>query len=286
MVRSNTRYRLPGRLRRDAAKVLLIGIVLMALPQLVAHPVISEAMAPLGLVGGILAVLGAVVLRVAPRTPADVRSVPEDGEPTVALSRLPLSHMESTNMEGTSEPDARDTGLADPDDQPKPFEWSHALFDRIDPRRFGALVEAVYRQAGFETRAARHGADDLVWLHAPRARQGPVGVARSSANPERVGIDRVRELVDLMASHGVRRGHFIGSAGFTPEAEAFGSEHGVHLLDGSGLLALVERRSHRQQAELFELLELATVREPAAALRAADALRQSGQRAPREAVMA
>jgi restriction system protein len=265
-------------LRRDAAKVFLIGVVLLALPPIVGHPVLAEAMAPLGHVGAVLAACAAVVLRLAPRAPAASRPAPQDGEPTVALMRSTLP-----DAQDTSDPDPRESDPAGTALQPKATEWSDALLARIDPQGFGALVEAVYRQAGFETRAARLGADDLVWLHAPRAQQGPVGVARSSPHPGRVGIDRVRELADLMAAHGVRRGHIIGLAGFTPEAGAFGRGHGIHLLDGSALLALIGRRTPQQQAEL---LELATARRSDTTVLATEAPRRSAQQPQREAALA
>jgi restriction system protein len=114
-------------------------------------------------------------------------------------------------------------------------------------------VEAVYRQAGFETRAQSHGADGGVdiWLHAPQAPEKPVGVVQCKHHRKPIGVDKMRELRGVMAAHGVPRGQFFSTAGFTHDAEAFASANGINLLDGSALLNLIGRRTAKQQAELL-----------------------------------
>ncbi len=86
-------------------------------------------------------------------------------------------------VEPTLEPSAR---IADsPDAAPAPAHerltrWSPEVFAAIEWRRFEAVVEALFAQAGFETRAQTHGADGGVdvWLHSRHAGGAPVGVVQ------------------------------------------------------------------------------------------------------------
>nr|WP_246434823.1 restriction endonuclease [Quisquiliibacterium transsilvanicum] len=136
---------------------------------------------------------------------------------------------------------------------PRPTYWSTAVLDVIEWRRLEALVEALYRQVGFETRAQSHGADGGVdvWLHARQAPEKPLGVVQCKHHRKPVGVDKVPELRGVMAAHGVGRGQFFSTAGFTPDAEAFARTNGINTLDGAGLLKLIQRRTAQQQAELL-----------------------------------
>lgn len=129
------------------------------------------------------------------------------------------------------------------------------MLDVIEWRCLEALVEALFRQAGFHTRVQSHGADGGVdvWLHSARAPQTAVGVVQCKHHRRPVGVDKVRELRGVMAAHGVGRGQFISTAGFTPDAQAFGRANGINLLDGLALLDLIGRRTSGQQAELLEV---------------------------------
>ncbi len=57
--------------------------------------------------------------------------------------------------------------------------WSPEVFAAIEWRRFEAVCEALFTQAGFETRAQSHGPDGGVdiWLHSRNA-AGPVAVVQ------------------------------------------------------------------------------------------------------------
>ena len=55
---------------------------------------------------------------------------------------------------------------------PAPASWSPAVFAAIEWRRFEAVCETLFAQAGFQTRSQSHGADGGVdiWLHSPTRR--------------------------------------------------------------------------------------------------------------------
>lgn len=141
----------------------------------------------------------------------------------------------------------------------RPTAWSAEVLAQIEWRRFEALVEALFAQAGFQTRAQPHGADGGVdiWLHSRHQPERPASLVQCKhwqARP--VGVDKVRELRGVMAAHGVARGQFVTTSRFTPDAQAFAAGNGIRLLDGPGLLALIaERTPGQQQALLAVALE-------------------------------
>jgi restriction system protein len=141
--------------------------------------------------------------------------------------------------------------------QQPPTEWSKVVFDTIEWRRFEAVVEALFGQAGFITKAQRHGPDGGVdvWLFSKHQPDGsPVSLVQCKHwHGKRVGVDNVRELRGVMAAHNVGRGQFATTSEFTSEAELFAKENGINLLNLRGLLSLISQRTADQQAELLQV---------------------------------
>jgi len=132
-------------------------------------------------------------------------------------------------------------------------EWSLAVFQAIEWRRFEAVCEALFAQAGFETRSQSHGADGGVdiWLHSKNA-QGPVSVVQCKHwLAKGVGVKEVREFFGVMASHQLKRGTYATTSRFTSDAKEFARRNGIHLLDGTGLLKLIAQRTPEQQQSLL-----------------------------------
>jgi restriction system protein len=132
--------------------------------------------------------------------------------------------------------------------------WGVDVFEAIEWRRFEALVERLFQQAGFETRSQSHGADGGVdvWLYSRHQTDRPVSVVQCKHwSSKRVGVDKIRELRGVMAAHAVARGQFATTSTFTPDAIEFASANGVNLLDIKRLLDLIAQRSPQQQAELL-----------------------------------
>ncbi|WP_332747492.1 restriction endonuclease [Hydrogenophaga sp.] len=146
-------------------------------------------------------------------------------------------------------PDAQSTLAA----TPAPTQWSPAVFHAIEWRRFEAVCEALFAQAGFETRSQSHGPDGGVdvWLHSKNAR-GAVSVAQCKHwQSKAVGVKEVREFFGVMSSHQLKRGTYATTSTFTPDAVAFGKSNGIHLLDGAGLLKQIAQRTPEQQQALL-----------------------------------
>jgi restriction system protein len=132
--------------------------------------------------------------------------------------------------------------------------WSLQVFDDIEWKRFEMLCAHLFEQAGFEARMQSHGADGGVdiWLHSRHA-EGPVAVVQCKHWLTRqVGVKEVRELLGVMTANKVSRGTFVTTSNFSADAEQFARDNGIHLLDCSGLLALVAKRTPEQQAELLQ----------------------------------
>jgi restriction system protein len=146
----------------------------------------------------------------------------------------------------------------EPDGPPRVRQktWSERVFDDIEWRRFEALCEALFAQAGFETQSQSHGADGGVdiWLFSRNA-QGPAAVVQCKHWRGRpVGVKQVREFFGVMASKSLKRGTFATSSTFTDDALRFCKENGISALDAGRLLELIARRTPEQQ---FELLDVA-----------------------------
>ena len=128
------------------------------------------------------------------------------------------------------------------------------MFAAIEWRRFEAVVEQLFAQAGFETRAQSHGADGGVdvWLHSRHAGGAPVGVVQCKHwQGKPVPVSAMREFFGVMASHGLKRGTYATTSRFTADALAFARANGINAQDGDGLLALIAARTPEQQAALL-----------------------------------
>jgi len=210
------------------------------------------ALTPLGLlllvIGGLILWLGRRGSEPAASKPADRLDTRNRSEPTGRpYAPSPASDRERTMVKSPSA-----SVIAAP---VRPSAWGLEVFGAIEWRRFEALVEALFRQGGFETRSQSHGADGGVdiWLHSRHAPGPPGSIVQCKhwQAGKRVGVDKIRELRGVMAAHNVSRGQFATTSTFTPDAVGFARDNGVNLLDVSGLLALVAKRSADQQQELL-----------------------------------
>jgi restriction system protein len=237
--------------RADAAvRLIVLGGAFALGPLFFGSSMLAKAFAALIPIGLLMLAAGGVLLWLARRGSPDAsqrvlraasrpaRDWPSDRPPvdrtTVELERAALS-----------------LHRAAPE---RPTTWSSDVFDVIEWRRFEALVEALFRQAGFETKAESHGADQGVdvWLYSRNKPGAPVSIVQCKHwSGKRVGVDKIRELRGVMAAHDVPRGQFATTSTFTLEARAFARENGINLLDADGLMALIRKRTVEQQDALL-----------------------------------
>lgn len=195
-------------------------------------------------IGALLVAIDVLMQKSADRSPPPK----VDPEFSVTGSRAPLSR----DGDGVLPQSAAPTYHNRTDSNP-PQQWSAALFDAIEWRRFEAVCETLFAQAGFETRTQSHGADGGVdiWLYSKNA-SGPVSVVQCKHwRGKQVGVKEMREFFGVMASQGVKRGTYATSSTFTAEATSFARSNGIHLLDGVGLLGLIKQRTPEQQQALL-----------------------------------
>ena len=132
------------------------------------------------------------------------------------------------------------------------LQWSAAVLSAIEWRRFEALCEALYAQAGFTTRSQSHGADGGIdiWLHSKHS-DLPRIVQCKHWQSKVVGVKEMREFFGVMASHQLKGGTYVTSSTFSAEAIAFAKNNGIHAQDGPALLKLIGQRTPEQQATLL-----------------------------------
>ena len=140
--------------------------------------------------------------------------------------------------------------------EPKPTSWSATVFEAVEWRRFEAVVETLFQQAGFETKSKSHGADEGVdvWLYSRHHAAGPVSLVQCKHwNGRLVGVDKLRELRGVMSAFKVARGQYATTSTFSDAAKAFAGENNINLLDVGALLALIAKRTPEQQSALLDV---------------------------------
>lgn len=145
--------------------------------------------------------------------------------------------------------------IIEPTVRSNPRSWSPAVFSAIEWRRFEAVCEKLFAQAGFETKSQSHGADGGVdiWLYSRNA-EGPVAVVQCKHwQGKAVGVKELREFFGVMASNQLKRGTYATSSTYTADAQQFAKDNGINAMNGAGLLALIAKRTPEQQQELLDV---------------------------------
>ncbi|HEX4599250.1 MAG TPA: restriction endonuclease [Burkholderiaceae bacterium] len=211
---------------------------------------------PLGLValtiGGLLLFLSRVPAQGRASGAARVPDVPTLNTVLVAPEDAPAVGQAIEDFERASQ-EAR-TARGAP--SARPTSWGPDLFNLIEWRRFEAVVEALFRQVGFDTKSRSHGADGGVdvWLFSRQHPEVPVGLVQCKHWSSRhISVERIRELLGVMAAKKVGRGVFATTTTFTSDAAQFARENGIDLLDINRLLALIAKRTPEHQQALLEV---------------------------------
>lgn len=245
-----------------------IGLVLLLAPSVLkGSPMVTVVATSLRPAGWVALGLGAALVGIHTALRRYIHAAPQPDDAPVSRfqhSVLPeelLNPPSRVRLEPKREgvPAGASTGgTAAPAEQTPPApgtSWGPQVLAQIEWRRFEAVCEALFAQAGFRTQAQSHGADGGVdiWLHSRHA-QGPVAVVQCKhwlARP--VGVKELREFYGVMSAHRLRRGTFATSGRYTPDALEFARGNGIHTLDGAGLLALIAQRTPAQQQHLLSV---------------------------------
>ena len=253
------------------SKIAGLGLVFLLLPAFLGNSPLSAAFRPLASIGWLLlagaSVMGGLLYLSSAASQRKKPVPPEFFPPTGKELRRPSKPAPLvTRIEPKGEfpvftqPDFR-ARLPEvqppPAERPRPTAWEPGVFSVIEWRRFEAVIEALFAQAGFVTKAQSHGPDEGVdvWLYSKNQPDGaPVSVVQCKHwQGAKVGVDKVRELRGVMAAKNVSRGQFATTSTFTSDAIAFGTANGIKLHDMAGLLDLIGKRTEEQQRALLEV---------------------------------
>jgi restriction system protein len=247
-----------ARLQEIGVKLAVGGLGLFLAPAFIA-PAMATALAPLRSVGLVGFVVGAGMLAWNWRSRTEASAADPAGA-SVDATRFPKQGKTWARPVGATPGLGRDvlppsTRVTAP--RPRPTQWSVDVFRAIEWRRFEAVVEALFAQAGFITKSQSHGADGGVdvWLYSRHQPDGsPVSVVQCKHwQTKPVGVDKVRELRGVMADKSAPRGQFAAMSGFTEEAVAYAKNNQISLLDVHALLGLIGQRPLEQQRHLLEV---------------------------------
>lgn len=240
-----------------AIQLMGLGVALLVIPSLISRAVIAQAFAQLRPLGGLMLLAGAVLFWLMHRKSAEPAPLDEPKAPEPTRAKFAGGEAVDGPVDRTvTELERLKAAPTETSAKPArtPESWSAEVFDVIEWRRFEAVVELLFQQAGFETKSQSHGADGGVdvWLYSRHEPGKPASLVQCKHwQGKKVGVDKVRELRGVMAAQGVSRGQFATTSTFTADAVAFARENGINLLDVSGLMKLISLRTPEQQAALL-----------------------------------
>jgi len=142
---------------------------------------------------------------------------------------------------------------ASPTPEPIPTEWSIDLLRSIEWKRFEILTAAYFQEKTFRTEMLAAGPDGGidVRLFMPNSAEPYALVQCKAWNSQRVGVAYVRELLGVLAHQKVRRGIFVTTSEYTPDAIAFAQGCAINLISGEMLLRGILALSPEQQKKLL-----------------------------------
>ena len=189
-----------------------------------------------------------------PPSPAQTQALLDETYPTLVTSPV-AAHAAAP----TPAPDLIDITAA------APAAWSPGLLRALEWRRFEALCEEIFKQDGYVTKPAPQSTDSAgyLWLHSRLDLQQPVRIVQGrNWGAEAIGVTAVREFLGAMVDAGLKSGALMTCGAFTPEAEALARRHGITLVNGPELLALINKRPEALQRELLAVATEGDYRRP------------------------
>lgn len=139
--------------------------------------------------------------------------------------------------------------------EPKPTEWSLALLQSIEWKRFEDLCAAYYQSKGIRCATTPLGPDGGIDI---RLFQGEdnrtTTIVQCKAWPEnKVGVKLLRELLGVRVAEKAEKAFFMTCGGYTDDAQAFAQANGITLFTGEMFLMMLQRLpvSERQRLLTF-----------------------------------
>lgn len=114
----------------------------------------------------------------------------------------------------------------------------------LSPIEFENLVSNLFEKIGFQaklTRASRDGGVDAIAFD-PRPILGGKVVIQAKRYKNVVGVSAVRDLYGTMINEGASKGILVSTSHYGPDAYDFAKDKPIELIDGGGLLYLLEQQ--------------------------------------------
>lgn len=120
----------------------------------------------------------------------------------------------------------------------KPTEWTLALLQSLEWKRFEDLCAAYYRDTGLLAEAVPLGLDSGVdiWLYQPNETYPQSLVQCKSWAGQPVALPMIRRLLTVQTKHKTRQAILLTASTFTPEAITFAQANHLTLIDGPTLV--------------------------------------------------
>lgn len=148
---------------------------------------------------------------------------------------LPVKPIVEFNMVDKRFVDQSDI-LADLESRPNLME--------LNPFEFENLVSNLFEQIGFQakqTRSSKDGGVDAIAFD-PRPILGGKVVIQAKRYKNVVGVSAVRDLYGTMINEGANKGILVATSHYGPDAYEFAKGKPIELIDGGGLLYLLEQQ--------------------------------------------
>jgi restriction system protein len=253
------------KLQEAGVGAIALGTLFVLAPAFVTNPIAHMVVAGLRTPGWLAIVVGIVLLgfyKVTARpeagTAPQAPRASHVANPSPSSDRVDPSDAPIVDSAAARDYSAGKSASAPAEDAAPeiPTKWTAEVFDIIEWRRFEALCEGLFSQAGFETKTQSHGADGGVdiWLHSKNYPDGPVSVVQCKCWATKpVKVAEVRALLGSMTDKKVKRGIFATTSTFTHDAQQLAKDNSIQLLDRKALLDLITKRTPEQQVELLSV---------------------------------
>jgi restriction system protein len=124
----------------------------------------------------------------------------------------------------------------------------------LNPFEFEALICNLFTQMGLEaklTQSSRDGGVDVVAFDTRPIMGGKV-VIQAKRYKNTVGVSAVRDLYGTMLNEGASKGILVTTSGYGSDAKNFASNKPIELIDGAGLLYLLDQTGTKARIILPE----------------------------------
>ncbi len=122
----------------------------------------------------------------------------------------------------------------------------------LTPFEFETLVCNLFGKMGLEsklTRSSRDGGVDVVTFDKRPVLGGKV-VIQAKRYRHTVGVSAVRDLFGTMMNEGANKGILVTTSGYGPDAYDFAKDKPIQLIDGGGLLYLLDQVGTKARIEI------------------------------------